>query len=104
MIKNMIVYKDAMLGNLERTKGLIFSQQILLALVNKGCSRQLAYSLTQKVSMEAWKDKQDFKTLLLKDHDINEYLKGDEIEQIFSLSYHLKYVEEIFGRVFKDEI
>jgi len=104
MIKNMIVYKDAMLENLERTKGLIFSQQILLALVNKGCSRQLAYSLTQKVSMQAWKDKKDFKALIVQDPDISKYLDRDEIEQIFSLSYHLKYVEGIFGRVFKGEI
>jgi adenylosuccinate lyase len=104
MIKNMMVYKDAMLENLGRTKGLIFSQQILLALVNKGCSRQLAYSLTQKVSMQAWKDKKDFKMLLLQDPDMTKYLDRDEIEQIFSLSYHLKYVEGIFERVFKDEI
>jgi len=100
----MMVYKDAMLENLGRTKGLIFSQQILLALVNKGCSRQLAYSLTQKVSMEAWKDKKDFKMLLLQDPDMTKYLDRDEIKQIFSLSYHLKYVEGIFERVFKDEI
>jgi len=80
---------------------LIFSQQILLALVSKGCSRQHAYSLTQKVSMQAWKDKKDFKGLVLNDPDINEYLGKEEIERLFSLSYHLKYVEEIFERVFK---
>lgn len=101
MIKNMIVYKDAMVRNLEKSKGLIYSQQILLALVSKGCSRQHAYSLTQKVSLQAWKAKEDFKDLLLNDPDINEYLSKEDIEQLFSLSYHLKYVEEIFERVFK---
>jgi len=54
--------------------------------------------------MEAWKDKKDFKVLLLQDPDITKYLDRDEIKQIFSLSYHLKYVEGIFERVFKDEI
>ena len=101
MIKNLVVKKDNMAGNLERLKGLIFSQQVLLALMAKGCPRQYAYSLTQRISMQAWNTEKGFKQLLLVDPDIQKYLDNKEIERVFSVKYHLKHVEEIFARVFQ---
>ena len=100
IIKNLVVNKDTMLRNLEELKGLIFSQQILLALVNKGCSRQHAYSITQKNSLQAWSTGESFKDLILGDQDVQHYLDKREVDEVFSLDYHLKHVEEIFARVF----
>ncbi|UCF71820.1 MAG: adenylosuccinate lyase [Deltaproteobacteria bacterium] len=101
IIRNLVVKKDTMVRNLEKLKGLIFSQQVLLALIAKGCPRQYAYSLTQRISLEAWNAEKSFKQLLSSDPDIQKYLDKKEIEEIFSLNYHLKYVEEIFARVFR---
>jgi adenylosuccinate lyase len=101
MIKNLVVNKDTMARNLEKLKGLIFSQQVLLALIAKECSRQHAYSLTQRISLQAWNTGEDFKPLLLSDPDVQNYLDSKQIEEIFSLNYHLKHVEEIFARVFQ---
>lgn len=101
MIKNLVINKDAMLKNLDASMGLIFSQQLLLALVNKGCARQEAYSLIQRVALDSWSNKKHFKELLLNDSGIKIFFSKEEIEEIFSLDYHLKYVEEIFDRVFK---
>ncbi len=101
MIKNLVVNKDTMTHNLEKLKGLIFSQQVLLALIEKECSRQHAYSLTQRISLNAWSSGESFKQLLLSDSDVREYLDDKEIEKIFSLNYHLKHVDEIFARVFQ---
>jgi adenylosuccinate lyase len=101
MIKNLVVNKDAMVKNLEQLKGLIFSQQVLLALISKGCSRQHAYSITQRISLLAWNTGNNFKDLLLRDQAIQEYLDSKELEELFSFDYHLKHVEEIFARVFQ---
>ena len=101
MIKNMVVNKDTMTHNLEKLKGLIFSQQVLLAWIEKECSRQHAYSLTQRISLNAWSTGESFKQLLLSDSGVREYLDDKEIEKIFSLNYHLKHVDEIFARVFQ---
>ena len=101
MIKNLVVKKDNMARNLEKLTGLIFSQQVLLVLVAKGCSRQHAYSLTQRISLQAWNTGKSFKQLLASDPDIQKYLDSKEMEEIFSVNYHLKHVEEIFARVFQ---
>ena len=101
MIKNLVVKKDNMAKNLEKLKGLIFSQQVLLALVAKECSRQHAYSLTQRISLQAWNTGESFRQLLASDPDIQKYLDSKEMEEIFSVNYHLKHVEEIFARVFQ---
>jgi adenylosuccinate lyase len=101
MMRNLVVNKDAMARNLEKLQGLIFSQQILLALVEKGCSRQHAYSITQKNSLQAWSTGESFKQLVLSDPDIQNYLSNNDIDETFSLNQHLKYVEEIFARVFQ---
>jgi len=100
IMQNLVVYKEAMSRNLGRLKGLIFSQQVLLALIAKGCARQEAYALTQKISLRAWNTDQTFKQLMEDDPDIRNYLDEHEIEELFSVDYHLKHVEEIFARVF----
>ena len=101
MMRNLVVNKHIMAKNLKKLKGLIFSQQILLALVDKGCSRQHAYSITQKNAFQAWSTGESLQHLILKDQDVQKYLAKREISEIFSLKYHLKHVEEIFARVFK---
>jgi adenylosuccinate lyase len=101
MMKNLVVKKDAMAKNLEKLQGLIFSQQILLALVRKGCSRQDAYSIAQKNSLQSWSTGESFKQLIVNDPEIQNYLSNKEIDETFSVEQHLKYVEEIFARVFR---
>ena len=102
MMRNLVVNKHIMARNLKKLKGLIFSQQILLALVNKGCSRQHAYSITQKNSFQAWSTGESFKSLILKDQDVQNYLDKRAVSEIFSLKYHLKHEKEIFARVFQE--
>jgi len=101
MLKNLVVYSKTMAQNLETLRGLIFSQQVLLALIAKGSARQHAYSLVQRVSLQAWHAEESFKELLEGDPDIQKYLDKKEIEEIFSLNHHLRHVEEIFARVFQ---
>jgi len=101
MMENLVVKKDAMAKNLGKLQGLIFSQQILLALVEKGCSRQDAYSIAQKNSLQAWNTGESFKQLIVNDPEIQNYLSNKEIDDLFSVEQHLKYVDEIFARVFQ---
>ncbi len=101
MIRNLVVNKARMTENLQKLRGLIFSQQVLLALIDKGCARQHAYSVVQRVSLQAWSSEEDFRDLLEADADIKKYLDKKEIGEIFSLEYHLRYVEDIFARVFR---
>ncbi len=101
MIRNLVVHRETMAENLEKLRGLIFSQQVLLALIAKGCARQHAYSLVQRVSLQAWSAEESFKELVGADPDIQKYLDKKEIEEIFSLNYHLRHVEDIFARVFQ---
>ena len=101
IVKNLVVHPENMTGNLNRLKGLIFSQQVLIKLASKGLERQEAYVMVQRNAMKVWDTGKDFKQLLLEDSEIGKYLKPEEIEELFSLDYHLKHVEEIFGRVFR---
>jgi len=100
IIRNLVVYPKRMQQNLELTRGLIFSQQILLALAKRGVSRQAAYNMVQKQAMQAWKKKKDFKELVLNDSDIRNYLKPDEIERLFDAKAQLRHANTIFARVF----
>ena len=100
IIRNLVVYPKRMQQNLELTRGLIFSQQMLLALAKRGVSRQAAYNMVQKQAMRAWKKKKNFKELVLNDSDIRNYLKPDEIETLFDANAQLRHVNTIFARVF----
>ena len=86
--------------NIFLTNGLIFSQRVLLALTEKGISREKAYRIVQRNAMKVWEDKVSFKDLLLEDKDILECLSQNEIDEIFNLDYHLKNIDYIFKRVF----
>ena len=101
IIRNLVVYPKRMRQNLELTRGLIFSQQILIALAMRGVNRQTAYNIVQKQAMRAWKGKKDFKELVLNDSDIRNYLKPQEIETLFDVKAQLRHVDTIFARVFK---
>ena len=100
ILKNLVVHPKRMEENLNRLKGLIYSQQVLIKLTDKGMKRQEAYELVQKNALKVWDRGNEFKSLLLEDKDIKKYLADREIQELFSVDYHLKYVEEIFGRVF----
>ncbi len=101
LIENLMVYPENMKKNLNLLKGLIFSQQILLSLADAGCSREDAYRLVQSNAMKVWQERNDFKTLILADDVIRGYLGKEKIEEIFDVSYHLKYIGNIFERVFQ---
>ena len=101
MMERLIIYPENMKRNLEKTEGLIFSQSVLLALVDKGITREEAYKLVQKNAMQSWIKGKDFLTLLKKDKKIGVLLKKNEIEKIFNLKAQLKNVDIIFKRIFK---
>ncbi len=103
MLEKLVVYPERMKQNLDMLKGLIFSQQLLLALTQRGVSREEAYAIVQKRAMEVWQGKGWFKDLLLEDEDLARHMSRQEIEEIFDLDYHLKHVDTIFKRVFGRE-
>ena len=101
MMERLIVYPENMMCNLEKTEGLIFSQSVLVALVDKGITREEAYKLVQKNAMQSWTKGKNFLTLLKKDKKIGALLKKNEIEKIFNLKAQFKNVDIIFKRIFK---
>ncbi len=99
LIKNLLIYPDNMLKNLQITRGLIFSQTVMLRLVNKGISREDAYKMVQTPAMEVWADKnKNLLDELLHSDEVRKYLSGDEIKEIFDTNRMLKNVDFIFGR------
>ncbi len=98
VVDNLVVYEDNMRANLEKTLGLVFSQRVMLALVEKGVLRETAYRWVQRNAMRAWAEKTPLKRLLLEDREIREKLGDDEIKQLFDYSYHTRYVDVIFKR------
>ena len=103
VLDKLVVYPERMKKNLNLLKGLIFSQQVLLVLTQKGVSREEAYRLVQRNAMKVWEGEGDFKSMLLADQELMSHLSKEEIEEIFDLGYHLKHVDTIFKRVFKDQ-
>jgi adenylosuccinate lyase len=100
LIRNLVVYPENMLRNLNQMKGLVFSQKILLDLTQSGVSRENAYRLVQKNAMKVWEEGKDFQTELLADPEVVGALGEVKIKESFDLSYHLKHVDTIFRRVF----
>jgi adenylosuccinate lyase len=100
LVDTMFVYPDRMLANLESTRGLIFSGQLLLDLVEHGVSREDAYRLVQHHAMRAWKEGLDFHQLVLSDKEITSRVPRQQIEYAFDLQRQLKNVDKIFARVF----
>lgn len=100
VIKNMKVYEEQMLANLGMSRGLIFSESILIRLVDRGLTREEAYTMVQRNAMKAWEEGEDFKTLLLQDRDLLAHLSAEEIEAAFDTEHALRWVDSIFARVF----
>ena len=100
LIDKLLVYPENMRRNLERQGGLVHSQRLLLALTQKGASREEAYRLVQRNAMRAWRGEGDFLAFLKTDPDIGKHMNEAEIEANFDLGYHLKHVDTIFARVF----
>ena len=100
IVKNLVVYPDHMTENLNKMKGLIYSQQVLLKLADLGLERQEAYEMVQRNALKVWDTGRDFQSLLLEDKEIRKHLTKKDITEIFNLEYHLKHVEAIFQRVF----
>ena len=100
VIEKLLIYPANMQKNLDRLGGLVHSQRLLIALTQKGASREDAYRLVQRNAMPVWRGEGDFQTLLKADKDVTKYLSDAEIEEQFDLGYHFKHVDTIFGRVF----
>ena len=100
VIDKLVVYPANMKKNLDRLGGLIHSQRVLLALTQKGVSREDAYAIVQRNAMPVWRGEGEFLPLLIADPDVREALGPAELEALFDLDYHLKNVDAIFARVF----
>ncbi|MDB5619137.1 adenylosuccinate lyase [Tardiphaga sp.] len=100
VIEKLLIYPANMQKNLDRLGGLVHSQRLLIALTQKGASREDAYKLVQRNAMPVWRGEGDFQTLLKNDADVTKYLSDAEIEEQFDLGYHFKHVDTIFNRVF----
>ena len=100
LIEKLLIYPANMQKNLDRLGGLVHSQRLLIALTQKGASREDAYKYVQRNAMPVWRGEGDFLSLLKKDPDVKKYLTDADIEEQFDLGYHFKHVDTIFKRVF----
>ena len=100
LLDTLIVYPENMLKNLGLTRGLIFSGQLLLALTQKGVSREDAYTWTQRNAMKVWDEGGDYQELISKDADISSHLSAKEIARVFDVGHYLRNVDKVFKRVF----
>ena len=101
VIKNLIINEEKMLANLNSSKGLYNSQRVLLKLIDKGLTREDAYRKVQKIAMDSWNQKKNFKDLLKKNKSIKSFLSHKEIDKIFELEYHFKNINHIFKKINK---
>ncbi len=100
VVENLVVYPENMKKNLDRLGGLVHSQRVLLALVEKGIAREDAYALVQRNAMRVWSEGGDFLALLKADPEVSKALGAKDLEALFDLGYHTKHVDQIFARVF----
>ncbi|UWQ20186.1 adenylosuccinate lyase [Jannaschia sp. W003] len=100
VIDKLVIYPERMMANMNRFRGLVMSQRVLLALTQAGVSREDAYRLVQRNAMKVWEEGADFQTELLADADVRAALSEEEIAEKFDLGYHTKHVDTIFARVF----
>lgn len=99
VLAGVIVYPENMRQNIEKSKGLFFSQRLLLELVEKGLSRQNAYQLVQKKAMKCWLENENFQHLIKEDREIGKYLTKEEIDPIFDFQYYLRWIDHIFQKL-----
>ncbi|MGH7901093.1 MAG: adenylosuccinate lyase [Thermodesulfobacteriota bacterium] len=102
LLESLHIYPENMEKNLWLTRGLIFSEKVLLELVGKGLTRERAYELVQRNASKSWKEKENFKNLLLRDEEVRNLLSSEEIESCFDIQRDLKNVDYIFERVFTE--
>src|SRR5438552_10992113 len=100
LIDKLLIYPENMQKNLDRLGGLVHSQRLLIALTQKGASREDAYKYVQRNAMPVWRGEGEMQQLLKKDPDVKKHLSDAEIEEQFDLGYHFKHVDTIFKRVF----
>jgi adenylosuccinate lyase len=99
ILDGLIVYPKNMILNLATTKGLVYSQRVLLELMKKGLTRTEAYDIVQKAAMQAWDEGSDFKQVLLRDRRLRRYLNEDDLVGLFNVKYYTRYVDTIFNRL-----
>ena len=100
VIDKLVIYPDNMLKNMNKFRGLVMSQRVLLALTQAGASREDAYKLVQRNAMRVWNENKDFYSELISDKDVRSFLTEEDIKDKFDLGYHTKHVNTIFKRVF----
>jgi adenylosuccinate lyase len=98
IVENLQVYPERMQENMDRTHGLVFSQRLLLGLIDAGMSREAAYDLVQPLAMQAWRERRSFRAIV-EDSAVTEHLSAEAIAEAFDPAYHLRHVDEIFERV-----
>jgi adenylosuccinate lyase len=99
IMKGLNVYTEKMRQNIDVTHGLVYSQRVMLAIIDKGLSRQDAYKLVQRNAMQTWAEGKDFLSLLKGDKDVTAVISAAELEKLFDYSYYLRYVDDIFQRL-----
>mgnify|MGYP002622717439 CR=1 FL=1 len=99
ILENLVVYPETMLANIYRTRGVIFAQRVMMALIGKGLSREQAYDTVQPIAMKAWTEGLDYQTLLKESAPVMSLLTPEELEGCFTLDYYFKNVDYIFRRV-----
>tara|TARA_B100001057_G_scaffold118722_1_gene117358 strand:- start:326 stop:1594 length:1269 start_codon:yes stop_codon:yes gene_type:complete len=102
VIDKLIVYPENMQSNLDKLGGLIHSQRVLLELTQKGMTREESYAAVQRNAMPVWLEGKDFRSLLKADSAIEKYLSHNEIDELFDMSFHMKHIDTIFSRVFRE--
>ena len=100
VVRDLMVYPEKMLNNLHLTKGLVFSQMVLLKLVEKGISREKAYEMVQRNAMQSWSTGREFKQILQEDKEIMAHVSADDLDKTFDINNFLNHIDYIFGRVF----
>ncbi|GAB7387775.1 adenylosuccinate lyase [Bacillaceae bacterium] len=103
IVENLAVFPENMKRNMERTYGLIYSQRVLLKLIDKGLSREQAYDTVQPRAMQAWEEQRPFREILAEDETVARTLSPEELEECFDFRYHLKHVDTIFRRLGLDD-
>ena len=99
IVRDLRIFPDRMWANVESSRGLVFSQRTLLALVDKGLAREDAYKIVQRNAMRSWDDNQDFRDLLKADPEAKAFLSAEEMDEIFDYGYYTRYIDENFQRI-----
>jgi adenylosuccinate lyase len=96
IIEGLLVYPKNMIANLSKTRGLIYSQRILLELMKKGLTRDAAYEIIQACAMQVWQESTEFKDVLFRDRKVRKYLSQNEINACFDIKYYIRHRDRIF--------